>query len=197
MSSVKESNSGQTPAEPSDTDVVHRAQEGDEGAFELLLERYGSHLRRLAFYLCGDSHDADEIVQETFLGAWRSLKGFESRASVKTWLSRILVRQAARHHRSQRVRLAVHPLHLSAASKALLDGSSIEDSTKGAEIGMDVMNVLMTLRPEYREIVTLRDLNGLSYQEIEDVLGIPVGTVESRLFRARQEMKERLKDYLG
>jgi RNA polymerase sigma-70 factor (ECF subfamily) len=94
------------------------------------------------------------------------------------------------------VRKAAHPLHLSDASKALLEGSSAE-SGKSAEIRMDVMDVLMTLRPEYREVVVLRELDGLSYQEIEAVLGIPAGTVESRLFRARQEMKEKLKEYLG
>jgi RNA polymerase sigma-70 factor (ECF subfamily) len=183
-------------AELSDAEIIVRAQAGDDAAFELLIERHGRQLHGLAYYLCGDAHDADDIVQETFLGAYQALKGFESRASVKTWLSRILIRQAARHHRSKRVRKAAHPLHLSDASKALLEGSSAE-SGKSAEIRMDVMDVLMTLRPEYREVVVLRELDGLSYQEIEAVLGIPAGTVESRLFRARQEMKEKLKEYLG
>jgi len=185
------------PAYPLEAEIVRRAQAGDERAFEALLERYGRHLYGLALYLCGDPHDADDIVQETFVGAFAALKSFELRASVKTWLSRILVKQAARHHRSQRVRKLAHPLHLSEVSKALLEGSSSDSSSTDTEIRMDVMTVLMTLRPEYRAVIVLRELQGLSYREIEEVLGIPAGTVESNLFRARQEMKEQLKGYLG
>ena len=185
------------PAEPTDAEIVLRAQAGNESAFEQLLERHGRHLYGLAYYLCGDSHDADDIVQETFLAAFQALNRFESRSTVKTWLSGILVKVAARHHRSQRISKASVPLHLSAESKALLAGSGVASSPKSAEIRMDVMGVLMTLRPEYREVIVLRELDGLSYQEIEAVLGLPAGTVESRLFRARQEMKEKLKEYLG
>jgi RNA polymerase sigma-70 factor (ECF subfamily) len=184
------------PPELPDAELVRRAQAGDDAAFETLLERYGRQLYGLAFYLCGDAHDADDIVQETFLGAYQALRSFESRSSVKTWLSRILVRRAARQHRSQKVEKAAQPLHLSEESKSLLSGSSAGTS-KSVEIRMDILSVLMTLRPEYREVIVLREIEGLSYQEIESVLGLPSGTVESRLFRARQEMKERLKDYLG
>lgn len=183
------------PAEPTDAEIVLRAKAGDDAAFEQLLERHGRKLYGLAFYLCGDAHDADDIVQETFLAAYQALNRFESRSSVKTWLSGILVKLAARHHRSQRIRNASQPLHVSDESKALLAGSA--NASKSAEIRMDVLDVLMTLRPEYREVVVLRELDGLSYQEIEAVLGLPAGTVESRLFRARQEMKEKLKEYLG
>jgi RNA polymerase sigma-70 factor (ECF subfamily) len=107
-----------------------------------------------------------------------------------------VVNQAARHRRSQRVRDAAQPVVLSAASKALLEGSAEPSGTRASEIRMDVLAVIEALAPEHRDVVVLRELDGMSYREIAEVLGVPEGTVESRLFRARQELKEHLKDYL-
>lgn len=180
-----------------DAELLRRAQSGDEAAFGELVDRHGNELYGLAYFLTGQASDAEDVVQETFLGAYEGLARFESRSSIRTWLRRILVKQAARHQRSQRVRKAVRPMDLSAASKALLGGTTLRDTAVSNEIRMDVLEVLQTLSPEHKEIVVLRELDGLSYTEIADVLGIPEGTVESRLFRARQELKELLKDYLN
>jgi len=180
-----------------DAELVRRARTGDEGAFGELVDRHGNELYGLAFFLTGQASDAEDVVQETFLGAYEGLAKFESRASLRTWLRRILVKQAAKQQRSKRVRKVVQPMDLSAASKALLGGAAMKDTGISNEIRMDVLEVLQTLSPDHKEIVVLRELDGLSYTEIADVLGIAEGTVESRLFRARQELKELLKDYLN
>jgi len=179
-----------------DSDLVRRAQAGDDAAFDELALRYGRELYGLAFFLTGQASDAEDVVQETLLGAYEGIRRFEARAAVRTWLTRILVNQAARHHRSQRVRKIAHGKPLSEASVALLSGKAGLTPQGVSELRLDVLEVLQTLTPEHREVVVLRELDGLSYQEIAEVLGVPGGTVESRLFRARQELKDRLKAYL-
>ena len=180
----------------SDAEILRRAKSGDDAAFGELVERYGNELYGLAFFLTGQASDAEDVVQETLIGAYEGLSGFQARSSLRTWLRQILVRQAARQKRSQRVCKMVQPMDLSAASKALLGGMAQNDPARASEIRMDVLEVLQTLSPEHREIVVLREMDGLSYTEIAEVLQIPEGTVESRLFRARQELKTLLKDYL-
>jgi RNA polymerase sigma-70 factor (ECF subfamily) len=197
MSGVRED--GRTPASTGgahDAQILRRAQAGDGAAFQELVERYSTELYGLALFLTGQASDAEDVMQETLLGAYENLADFEGRSSVKTWLSRILVNQAARHHRSQRVRKAAQPIHLSAASSAVLESAAQPSTVEAAEIRMDVMGVLQTLQAEHRAVVILRELQGLSYREIAEVLNIREGTVESRLFRARQELKVRLKGYL-
>jgi RNA polymerase sigma-70 factor, ECF subfamily len=179
-----------------DAELVQRAKDGDDAAFDRIVSRHAERLYALALYLIGAPSDAEDVLQETLLGAYQGLHSFQSRASLKTWMSRILVRQVARHHRSAAVRKATQPLHLSTASKELLKGAATESATNDSEIRMDVLEVLQTLRLEFREVVVLREINGLSYEQIAEVLNIPQGTVESRLYRARQELQERLKDYL-
>jgi RNA polymerase sigma-70 factor (ECF subfamily) len=85
---------------------------------------------------------------------------------------------------------------LSAASQAVLEGSALPSAVRASEIKMDVMEVLQTLQPDYREVVVLREIEGLSYKEVAETLNVPAGTVESRLFRARQELKQLLKEYM-
>jgi RNA polymerase sigma-70 factor (ECF subfamily) len=160
-----------------------------------MVDRYGDYLYGLAHSLVGNAADAADVVQETLSGAFRRLRKFEGRSSVKTWLSRILVKQAARHHRSRRRRRAV--------SLDRLSGTSAESSSRGkagsaetrSDTRMDVLAALNKLAPIHREVIVLRELEGMSYDEIGAVLGVPRGTVESRLFRARREMRERLRDY--
>jgi len=147
--------------------------------------------------MAGNVSDAEDAVQETLLGAYRQIRSFEGRSSFKTWLSRILVNQMARQRRSKRVREAVKPVDFSDASKAILKGLERPDGTTDSEIRMDVMAALSGMTVEFREVIVLREMEGLSYAEIANVLGVPRGTVESRLHRARAELKELLKEYVA
>src|SRR5579862_6483756 len=92
---------GNAAGEPTDAELLRQAQSGDDAAFDALARRYAPLLRNLALFLTGQEADAEDVVQETLLGAYEGLARFEARASVKTWLTRILYRQAARHYRSQ------------------------------------------------------------------------------------------------
>ena len=180
-----------------DADLVRRARHGDEAAWHEMVDQHGTYLYRLAFSLVGNAADAEDVLQETFAGALRHLPDFEGRASVKTWLSRILVRQAARCHRSRGRHGAASLEDPSGASQgSALSKPSAAPRGNPSDMRMDILAVLEGLSPEYREVIVLREMQGMSYEEIADVLGVPCGTVESRLFRARQILKERLKDYM-
>jgi RNA polymerase sigma-70 factor (ECF subfamily) len=178
-----------------DLDLLKRAQQqGGDSAFGELMERHTARLYRLAFSLMGNAADVDDVLQETFLGALKGVRSFREKSSVKTWFTRILVNQIARHRRYWRVRRSERPL--SADGEAVLSGALVPARADGTEVQMDVAAMLQTLSPEHRMIVTLREMDGLSYEEISQTLDVPVGTVESRLFRARQELRQRLKSYL-
>ena len=176
--------------------LVEKARRGDDAAFDALAELHAPALHRLAYTLAGNASDAEDIVQETLLGAFRRMSSFEGRSSFKTWLSRILVNQTARLRRSKRVREVMKPTDFSEASQAILKGLELPDEVRDSEIRMDVMTALSGMSAEFREVIVLREMEGLSYVEIAEVLDIPRGTVESRLHRARGELKNLLKEYL-
>jgi len=166
--------------------------DGDRSAFVEIVHRYQQMLlnffRRMGAY----TDEAEDLVQETFTGAFRGLPNFEGRSSLGTWLTGILMRQAAVHHRRTGKRQAqLEPLvaHLVAS-----EGAS--SATGAADARLDVTAAVQALGPDHRDVILLREFEGLSYDEIAQTLGIPRGTVESRLFRARRELQERLKAYL-
>jgi RNA polymerase sigma-70 factor (ECF subfamily) len=170
----------------SDFELLRRARRGETTAFHELVERHAANLYRLACALTGDSAEAEDVMQETFLGAFQRMGTFRGRSSVKTWLVSILNRQAARHHRRRMRHPALpfeEPFEQPAAEHA-------------ADTRMDVAEALGRLSPEHRQVLVLREVQGMTYAEIAEVLAVPLGTVESRLFRARQELRAQLADYL-
>lgn len=173
---------------PTDIELVRRARHGDLEAFHGLVDRYASYLYGLAVSLCGHQADAEDVVQETLAGAYRGLGGFAERSSVKTWLTRILVRQAAGHFRRRAWRSTV--IRLDSAPAPQVAGAS-----EAADVRMDVQRAILDLSPEHREVIVLREMQGLTYDEIARELGVPRGTVESRLHRARRELARMLTEY--
>ena len=179
-----------------DTEIAGRALRGDEAAAQAIVDRHAGALYGLAVSMVGNAADAEDVVQETFAGAFRGLGSFERRASLKTWLTRILVRQAARCHRRRGSHRTVPLDELSEPARAVLAGGRPSPSSDDIGLRMDVAAVLDTLSADHREVIVLREQQGLSYEEIAEALGIPRGTVESRLFRARRQLAEGLRDYL-
>ncbi len=179
-----------------DLSLLRRAGAGDETAFGELAGRYADRLYGLACCLTGGHDDAEEVVQETFLAAFRQLRTFREEASVRTWLTAILVRQAARARRSRGRRRTIAMSDVSGALEG--EVSELEPvSNRGREgLRLDVVDVLKRLSPQHREVVVLREFEGRSYDEMARVLGVPRGTVESRLHRARARLRELLRDYL-
>jgi len=163
-------------------------------------------LFRVAQSLTRNRQDAEDLMQETFVGAFRGLKNFAGRSSVKTWLVQILTRQAAkawhrsRHHRSARsIDAGTSDYDRNGRNGAAsFSGPEIDramsspSQTAQIDRRLDVMATLKTLSEPHREVLVLREIRGLSYEEIAQVLAVPRGTVESRLSRARAEFREKL-----
>jgi RNA polymerase sigma-70 factor (ECF subfamily) len=179
--------------EADDSELLQRAAVGDSAAFHKLIDRHSGRLFRLATQMVGSSADAEDVLQETFVGAFRGLKGFESRSSVKTWLTRILLTQCARWRR-ERHRTKAQPIDALEGGAAILAGGA--DQAQSVSHRLDLHAALGQLSPEHREVLMLREFESLSYDEIAAVLGVPRGTVESRLHRARGELRDKLKVYL-
>ena len=173
-----------------------KRERADEAAFHDLVDRYAKEMFRLALSLVGNVADAEDVVQETFSGAFQAMGAFEGRSSLRTWLSGILVNQAARCRRRRGVRRTVSLDQASAGSRAAMESGESSGAAPDLDVRLDVLESLETLSPEHREVIALREFQGMSYDEMAEVLGLPRGTVESRLFRARQELRERLKAYL-
>ena len=178
-----------------DWELVRRARQGDETAYRELVDQYAGGLFGLARSLVGNNADAEDILQETLLGAFKGIKGFEGRSSVKTWLAGIAVKQAAMCLRSRSAHKTVSLGQLAEPAESGLRGHKYNEGPSSVDIRADVLAALQTLSVAHREVISLRELEGMSYEEISVVLGIPRGTVESRLFRARRELKDRLKGY--
>jgi RNA polymerase sigma-70 factor (ECF subfamily) len=136
----------------------------------------------------GNTADAEDAVQETFAGVYRSIGSFRQDAAMWTWLVQILVRQTARIQRSSWRRKMIRLPNES------LDGKESQQPAPqhGVDAKLDLQAALQQIAPENRQIIVLRELEQLSYQEIAAALAIPMGTVESRLYRARIELRQRL-----
>jgi RNA polymerase sigma-70 factor (ECF subfamily) len=156
------------------------------------LDRHAGYLFGVAASMVGNAADAEDVVQETLLGAFRGLRGFEGRSSVKTWLTSILIRQTAMRRRSAGRRLAASLESVPEAES----GPSASPPTEATDTRIDMMAAIQELSPDHREVIVLREINGLSYEEMAEALGVPRGTIESRLFRARRQLQERLEGYL-
>ncbi|MDB5291372.1 MAG: rpoE [Phycisphaerales bacterium] len=181
--------------EQPDIELARRAADGDAGAFHALMDRHAQDLFRLARSLSKTTQDAEDIVQEVFVAAYRGIGKFNGNASLRTWLSGILVRQAAKSwHKNRHSRAAVA---LDAVGESHRDGrrNAVSSGAAAVDYRLDLTAVLPKLAPEHREVLVLREVQGLSYAQIGQTLKIPQGTVESRIHRARNELRELLKEY--
>jgi RNA polymerase sigma-70 factor (ECF subfamily) len=174
---------------PDDTELLEQIRRGDQAAFRALLERHARYLFGVAHSLtAGNATDAEDLVQETLLGA---LSGhFRGESSVRTWLVRILVNRAAMLRRSRSRRPETPNERLNQAASPASAGT-----TGAVEARLDLTTMLAALTPEHRQVIVLRELEGLSYEQIAAALHVPRGTVESRLHRAREELRKRFKGY--
>jgi len=157
-----------------------RLRRYEQAAFHELVDRFSQQLFRVAYSMVGNAADAEDVVQETFTAAFSGIGRFRGESSLKTWLMQILARQCARVHRSRGRRMTIgiekvdQPVH---------------DPSPASESRLDVIEMLQKLSPEHREVIVLRELQQMGYEQIAAALKIPRGTVESRLHRARQELK--------
>lgn len=173
-----------------DIDLAERHRSGDAHAFDEVYERFGDMVYNLALRLSGHREEAADLTQEIFLRVYRHLGSFGGRSTLKTWVFRV----AVNHCRDRLSRHALLTLPIEEETgengKAFADPSrSPEDLALAADDGRRVTEGLDHLAPVFREAVVLRDLEGLSYEEIAEVLGVRVGTVRSRIARGREQLR--------
>jgi RNA polymerase sigma-70 factor (ECF subfamily) len=148
--------------------------------------------------MLGDRQDAEDITQEAFTRAFLKLEAFQAKSSFFTWLHRIAFNLAIDMRRREKRARSVGKVSMEVASESLesSDSSPSEESERN-EAQQKIYDALAKLDPERRSVIILRDLQGMDYAEIAEVLAIPIGTVRSRLHRARIELKELLADYVN
>jgi RNA polymerase sigma-70 factor (ECF subfamily) len=183
------------PADISDAECVRRLQQGETEAFAVLVERHQKNIFNLLYRMLGDYDDAAEVSQEAFLSAYRSIKNFRGDASFSTWLYRIAVNHANTRRKSvalsQQRTAQMEPLEPSG------DGASDPaDALEQKEMRERVQAALNGLDAEDATIILLRDLQDVPYETVADILSVPIGTVKSRLHRARRTLKARLTPYI-
>jgi RNA polymerase sigma-70 factor (ECF subfamily) len=186
---------------PSDGELVQRARNGDRDAFRQLVERYQRKIATLALGMLRNREDALDVVQETFTKAYQSLDRFKGDASFYTWTYRIAVNLCIDYQRRE-TKLQQASLEPRAGEPGedrlatLPDASGEGDPyrrTRDAEIARGLRRAIAELTPEHRAVILLREVDGLSYEEISRVLECPKGTVMSRLHYARRQLQERLR----
>lgn len=176
-----------------DAKLIGQAARGDAEAFGALFNRYAQDVYRLAQSMGHRGGEAEDLMQDTFLAAFESIGRFERRSSFKTWLFAILFRQSSKQRRYQGLR-KMEPLEAASAPSGR-NGCGHDAVHLDHARRMDAQTMLNTLTPDHRAVLVLREIQGLSYDEIAETLSIPRGTVESRLFRARSILRERFQEY--
>ena len=179
-----------------DRALVAAAAEGDRDAFETLVLRYQTRIVNYVTAVVRDPADAEDVAQETFIRAWRSLTRFRGDSSFKTWLYAVATNAARTglKRRGRRNRVEDESLDDEAASLAAGDvPAGGPDPETGLVRRESIDRALAALPPDLRVAVVLRDVEGLDYKEIAAATGVPIGTVESRIFRARRRLRPLLR----
>jgi RNA polymerase sigma-70 factor (ECF subfamily) len=185
-----------------DQQLVERAQRGDKRAVELLVEKYQRKLARLLSRLIRDPGEVEDVTQEAFIKAYRALPSFRGDSAFYTWLYRIGI-NTAKNYLVAMGRRAPTSTEMEAeeaegheSGELLRDINTPESLLLTKEIGNTVNSAIEALPEELRSAIQLRELEGMSYEEIAKLMDCPIGTVRSRIFRAREAIAERLKPLL-
>jgi len=189
-----------------DLDALEAFRAGDSGAFDSLVERHQGRVFRLACRLLGDRDSALDAAQETFVKAWKALPRFKGDARFSTWLTRIAINQCRNELRKRGTVKHTRPLSLDdtvpgtdtpRSDSVTAEGASAWEEMRGEELRAAFGAAMEELDPESREVLILTEVEALSYEGIAELLDVPVGTVRSRLHRARAEVRRRMAAVLG
>jgi len=184
--------------EPDESDeaLVRNAASGDRQAFERLVARHAAPLYRFTIRVCGGEREAEDSLQDGLLAAWRGAATFRGDSTARTWLYQVVVNACRRRHR----RRAGEPAQTEpeeAAAAVAVDESGPEERVAAREAGRALDAALSMLAPEAREVIMLRDVEGLSGEETAAALGLGLAAMKSRLHRARLELKALVEARLG
>lgn len=194
-----------TPIVDVDAPLVERVKRGDQKAFEMLVVKYQRRIERLIARMIRDVDLVEDIAQETFIRAYRALPGFRGESAFYTWLYRIAVNTA----KKAMIGLVRDPLITEAAmasfddedepsriESGLSDGDNPESLMATRQVAEAVNAAIEALPEGLRQAITLREMEGMSYEEISELMNCPIGTVRSRIFRAREAIATRLRPLL-
>ncbi len=186
-----------------DLQLVERVREGDKRAYGLLVEKYQRKLMRLLSRMIRDPDEVEDVAQETFIKAYRALPQFRGDAAFYTWLYRIAVNTAKNH-------LVARGRSMPTLSEQAIDAddepderlviqdiSTPESELLSKQVAYAVNEAVQALPEELRQAITLREIEGMSYEEIAEAMACPIGTVRSRIFRAREAIANKLRPILG
>ncbi len=181
--------------------LIERVQQGDKQAFNLLVQKYQNKVCNLVARYVSNSGDVPDVAQEAFIKAYRALPGFRGESAFYTWLYRIAVNTAKNYLVAQGRRPPASDIDAEDAEyyesgSALKEISNPENIMLSDEIKRVVFNTIENLPDDLKTAITLRELDGLSYEEIAEVMACPVGTVRSRIFRAREAVEKQIKPLL-
>jgi len=185
-----------------DQQLVERVQRGDQRAFTLLVEKYQRKLGRLLGRMIRDQAEVEDVVQEAFIKAYRALPNFRGDSAFYTWLYRIGINTAKNHlvAMGRRPRLSneveIEDAENFEDANELRTQDTPETELMGKQIAQTVNNAMEALPEELKTAITLREIEGLSYEEIAGLMDCPIGTVRSRIFRAREAIAEKLRPLL-
>ncbi len=181
--------------EQDDAQLVVASKNGDQDTFSLLVQRYQRRVFNLVFRMLQNYEEANEITQEAFLAAWQGLPSFRGEARFSTWLYRIAYNCALKQ---LELRKREKALHLALQAEQALEDDGEDSRTAHLEL-LDnqkmVQEQLSQLPPKYRIVLILRHLQDMTYEEMAEVLTMPIGTIKTHLFRARNLLKERLQSF--
>ena len=182
--------------------LVERVQAGDRRAFDVLVSKDQRRLMRLVSRLVHDPAEAEDVVQETFIKAYRALRHFRGDAAFYTWLYRIGINTAKNYLVTQSRRTPTSSETDAEQAESFDDGNRLRDNNTpesvlaSKQIAATVNAAMDVLPIELRTAIVLREIEGLSYEEISEIMACPIGTVRSRIFRAREVIAEKLKPLL-
>ncbi len=188
-------------ASATDKQLVLRVQKGDRKAFDLLVLKYQQKIMSLISRYVNDADEVQDVAQEAFIKAYRALPGFRGDSAFYTWLYRIAINTAKNHlvSRSRRppgTDVDVEDAQFMDSADGLRDSETPENALFGEELRVTVNRALEALPDDLRTAVTLREFDGLSYEEIAEVMECPVGTVRSRIFRAREAIDKNVQAHM-
>jgi len=184
-------------ANDTDKELVRRVQQGDKRAFDLLFDRYKHKIAGLISRFVRDPQEVEDVMQESFIKAYRALPRFRGDAAFYTWLYRIAINTAknylvARSRRPPGVDIDAEEAEFYEGSEPLKESENPENRLATDELKAAIDKAIQSLPDELKSAVTLREFDGLSYEQIAQVMDCPVGTVRSRIFRAREAIDKKI-----
>lgn len=185
-----------------DSALVERVQGGDKRAFDLLVRKYQHKVIGLISRYVRSHPECEDIAQEAFVRAWRAIGSFRGESAFYTWLYKIAVNTAKNHLVAMKRRPPADDIDASDAvfmggAERMQDSATPEREMMRQEIEQSVFSTVQALPEELRTAITLREVEGLSYEEIAETMGCPIGTVRSRIFRAREAIDQKLRPLLS